>query len=97
VPARVSHRTVSRVQAKSSPERLRRRQMHRHGLSEAEAQERIPDTVAERLALPFVSIRSRSTKQTFRLFIVHGVSKGTPQSGMFNSYGMSNEATIPWF
>jgi CRISPR-associated endoribonuclease Cas6/Csy4 subtype I-F len=97
VPSKVSYRVVSRVQAKSSPERIRRRQMRRHGLSETEAHERIPDSAMTWLALPFVSIRSRSTNQTFRLFIKHSDSKDMPQSGIFNSYGLSNETTIPWF
>jgi len=97
VPVQANYRTVSRVQAKSSPERLRRRQMQRHGLSEMEAQKRIPDTVAERLSLPFVSIRSASTKQKFCLFIKHSTLTATPQPGIFNSYGMSIDATIPWF
>jgi CRISPR-associated endonuclease Csy4 len=97
VPVKVSYRVVSRVQAKGSPERIRRRQMRRHGLSETEARERIPDTAVERLKLPFVSIRSQSTSQSFHLFIEHGVSMDVPQSGVFNSYGLSNEATVPWF
>jgi CRISPR-associated endonuclease Csy4 len=39
IPAQVQYRQVIRVQAKSNPERLRRRQMRRHGLSEEEAQQ----------------------------------------------------------
>jgi CRISPR-associated endonuclease Csy4 len=97
IPSRVSHRAVTRVQAKSNADRIRRRQMRRHGLSELEVQERIPDFVETHLTLPFVSIRSRSTKQTFRLFIEHGASKDVAQPGLFNFYGLGNGATIPWF
>jgi len=97
VPAKVSYRVVSRVQARSSTERVRRRQMRRHGLSETDACERIPDIAVERLKLPFVSIRSQSTSQSFHLFIEHGASIDVSQPGMFNSYGLSHGATIPWF
>jgi CRISPR-associated endonuclease Csy4 len=97
IPSKVSYRTVSRVQVKSNAERIRRRQMRRHGLSEAEVHERMPDLVDVLLALPFVSIQSRSTKQTFRLFIEHSASQDVAQPGVFNFYGLGNGVTIPWF
>lgn len=97
VPSKVRYRAVSRVQTKSSAERIRRRQARRHGLSEAEARERVPDTVETRLALPFVALRSQSTKQTFRLFIEHGALQDAPQPGSFNCYGLGSGASIPWF
>ena len=97
VPSAVSYRTVKRVQAKSSPERIRRRQIRRHDLTEAEASARIPDAVAKKLALPFVSIRSQSTNRTFRLIIQHGECSDVHKAGVFSSYGLSGCATIPWF
>lgn len=97
VPTKVTYRIVSRVQAKSSAERIRRRQMRRHGFSEAEVHERIPDSIEVRLALPFVSIGSGSTNQKFRLFIAHSPSNDVPLPGVFNFYGLGNGATIPWF
>lgn len=97
VPDGVSHRAVSRVQAKSSPERLRRRQMRRHGLTQEQARERIPDSAAEMLNLPFLTLRSQSTGQTFRLFIRVGPALATPVSGSFGAYGLSQQTTVPWF
>jgi CRISPR-associated endonuclease Csy4 len=97
VPGGASHRVVSRVQAKSSPERLRRRQMRRHGLTAEQAQERIPDSVAETLNLPFLTLRSQSTGQTFRLFIRLGPEQPTPVPGSFGAYGLSGQTTVPWF
>lgn len=96
VPPQVGYRRFSRVQAKSNPARLRRRQMKRHGLSEEEARARILDTCAETLALPFVVMRSASTAQTFRLFLRCQTASG-PASGAFNTYGLSATATVPWF
>lgn len=96
VPTDAIQRTLRRVQAKSSPARLRRRQMRRHGLSEAEAVQRVPETVEERLDLPFVQLASGSTGQTFRLYL----RLGAPQdcsTGAFNAFGLSSTATIPYF
>lgn len=98
VPADTKHRRVTRVQAKSSPERLRRRAMRRQGIDADTARQRIPDTAAETLKLPFVQLGSRSTQQaSFPLFIRHGPLLSQPTSGKFNSYGLSPDATIPWF
>lgn len=97
VPVGVSHRAVSRVQAKSSPERLRRRQMRRHGLTKEQAQKRIPDSAAEILNLPFLTMRSQSTGQTFRLFIRLGQEQPMPVPGSFGAYGLSAKTTVPWF
>jgi len=97
VPAAVKHRIVRRVQAKSSPERLRRRQMRRHGLSEQQALEKVPACARESLSLPYVLLISRSTGHTFPLFVQHGPLLAEPQSGRFSSYGLSETATVPWF
>jgi CRISPR-associated endonuclease Csy4 len=96
VPTQVDYRRFSRVQAKSNPARLRRRQMKRHGLTEEEARIRVPDSCAETLALPFVMLRSASTTQTFRMFL-RCQTASAPASGVFNAYGLSATATVPWF
>ncbi|MGV2442369.1 type I-F CRISPR-associated endoribonuclease Cas6/Csy4, partial [Bacillus atrophaeus ATCC 9372] len=83
--------------AQSSPERLRRRFAKRHQLSEAEARERIPDSAAQMLKLPYLQLRSHSTGQHFRLFLQLGAAQEHPIAGTFNSYGLSQSATLPWF
>jgi CRISPR-associated endonuclease Csy4 len=97
VPQTDSYRIVRRVQAKSSPERLRRRRVRRAGISPDEALRAIPDRVAEQLRLPYVTVSSRSTGQTFRLFIDHQVSADGVAQGTFSYYGLSPTASIPWF
>lgn len=97
VPDSAQHRVVKRVQVKSSPERLRRRLMRRHGLSEQEACQRIPDEAARFTHLPFVQLRSTSTGQPFRLFIDQGPILPSAIPGDFNNYGLSQDATVPWF
>lgn len=97
VPSKVKYRTVSRVQVDSNPERLRRRLMKRHAISEEEARQRIPDSAGKRCTLPFASLRSTTSGQPFRLFVRHGALLDAPHAGGFNSYGLSSTATIPWF
>lgn len=97
VPATAEHRRIRRIQAKSNPARLRRRQMRRHGLTEAEALARVPDTAVELLRLPFLQVRSASTGQTFRLFLELGAPQIEASDGQFNAYGLSSSCTVPWF
>lgn len=97
VPANATLRCLQRVQAKSSPERLRRRQMRRHGLTAEQAAERIPESARETLDLPFVVLTSASTGQTFHLFLRLGPPLSGPLPGTFNAYGLSATATTPWF
>lgn len=97
VPETTQHCVVRRVQVKSSPERLRRRLMRRHGLDAREAYRRIPDEAAELANLPYVQLRSTSTGQSFRLFIDHQTPQSHAVVGDFNTYGLSQTATVPWF
>ena len=96
-PTCTSFRVVSRLQAKSSPARERRRLMRRKGLTEEQAIARIPDNCAEVLNLPYVQMRSQSTGERFLLFIRHGQVQVTPTEGTFSAYGLSPAGTIPWF
>jgi CRISPR-associated endonuclease Csy4 len=97
VPATAEHRRLRRLQVKSNSDRLRRRQMKRHGLTEAEALARVPDTAVELLRLPFLQVRSASTGQAFRLFLKLGAPQPEASEGQFNAYGLSSCRTVPWF
>ena len=97
VPANARHRPLRRIQVKSSPERLRRRLIKRHQLSEEQARERIPDNIARTTPLPYVQLASTSTAQQFRLFLALGPEQDSVQTGDFNAYGLSTTATTPWF
>lgn len=97
VPDGTSHRIVRRRQYKTNVERLRRRRMKRHQETHEEAAQHIPETVERRVRTPFVVVRSQSTGQAFSLFIEHGEIQNQPVPGRFSTYGLSGEATIPWF
>lgn len=97
VPQIQGWRTVSRVQVKSSPERLMRRSVRKGWLTEEQAQQRLSSVAEQHTSLPWLSIKSLSSGQYFRLFIRHGEFLSAPVSGTFSSYGLSAQATIPWF
>ena len=97
VPAEARHRSLYRVQAKSNPDRLRRRMMKRHGVDAETALQQIPDSAAETLKLPYAQIKSLSSGKHFRLFFQFGPLEENARIGVFNAYGLSREATVPWF
>lgn len=97
VPDAPGWRCVSRVQVKSSPQRLLRRSVKKGWLSEAEAQQKLLTMQEEQTDLPWIAMRSLSTGQSFRLFIHHGDIVDSAVTGEFSSYGLSQTATIPWF
>lgn len=97
VPSHARHRIVRRVQAKSSPERLRRRLIARKQIDDDAARQAIPDSAAEVLQLPHVVLSSKTTGQRFKLFIEHRSLQDEAVPGQFGAYGLSPTATIPWF
>ena len=97
VPDGARYRSFARVQVDSSPERLRRRLMKRHDISEDEAQRRIPNHLAKHCDLPYAQLRSHSNGQGFKLFIQQGPLLDHAQVGPFGGYGLSGVATVPWF
>lgn len=96
-PAEAPHRTVRRRQFKTSAERLRRRRMRRKSETAEQAAQAIPATMERQPDLPYIHVRSRSTAQSFCLFIAMGPEQTAPVPGSFNSYGLGGPATVPWF
>ena len=97
VPSTNAYRVVRRVQAKSSPQRERRRLIARTGVSSEAAIVAIPDSAAKMLRLPYMLLASQSTQQQFRLFVEHLPVQKEAVPGTFSAYGLSATATVPWF
>lgn len=96
-PADACHRSVQRKQFKTSAARLRRRRMRRKGETQEQARAAIPDCAEQRSHLPYAYLHSRSTRQPFPLFIRLGALQPGSVVGPFDTYGLSQHATIPWF
>lgn len=98
VPSTVSsYRTVKRVQCKSCVERLLRRSIKNGKLTLEEALRRREQAENKTVKNPYLILKSKSTGESFRLFIEHGEIVSSPVSGEFSTYGLSQKATIPWF
>ncbi|WJF90047.1 type I-F CRISPR-associated endoribonuclease Cas6/Csy4 [Paraburkholderia bonniea] len=98
VPAAVTYRVVQRRQFKTNAERLRRRRMRRKGETAEQAAAAIPDSIERQPDLPYVQLRSVSTGgQPFCLFVEQREVTTGSVPGKFNSYGLSQGATVPWF
>lgn len=97
VPEGCLYRTVRRVQYKSSAERLRRRSVKKGWLTQEQAKQQISVLNEKRGKLPFLPVKSHSNGHTWLFFIEHGPLRKAPTEGYFSSYGLSAEATIPWF
>lgn len=94
----VAHVNLKRKQKKtlSDMRRLARRAVQSgRAATEKEAMDKM--TFIDRFnGLPWVSMRSSSTKQTYPLHI--GVSfYKEPQTGKFDGFGLSSTATVPFF
>jgi CRISPR-associated endonuclease Csy4 len=96
VPTERRYCEVRRVQAKTNPDRLRRRLARRHNISLEEAKRRIPDSAAKKLEYPFLELKSASTSRRFKLFVRQEIVQDA-SIGKFNFYGFSSVATVPWF
>ncbi|KLV03800.1 CRISPR-associated protein Csy4 [Photobacterium aquae] len=97
VPSEVKgYRTVSRVQ-KKSPQNLRKRSIAKGWLTEEEARHSIPDSKQPQLALPYLQLQSQSNKNVMRIYVRHGDITQQAIDGEYSSYGLSRQATIPWF
>lgn len=97
VPANAQHIRVARKQFNTGSESRAKRYAKRHNVSEEEARNIYAKVADKRIELPFVQVSSRSTQQRFSLFIEHGKPQAKPVSGSFNHYGLSPNATVPWF
>ena len=89
---------VQRRQFKTSAERLRRRRMKRKGESAEQAAAAIPVSVERSPGVPYINLRSSSTGQPFSMFIAQSKEPLPTSSGSgFNTYGLSDGSTVPFF
>lgn len=90
------HAIYQRIQVKTNPERLARRYARRHGLSLAESLQHYDGMQPPGVPLPFIRLRSLSSEQTFCLWIKKTIVE-KPQGGLYSTYGLSSQTTVPEF
>lgn len=73
-----------------------RRLVQRNSITEEHAELLMADKTKRKLQLPFIQLKSISTGELFRLHIEQQLVD-SPENGSFNRYGLSQQATVPWF
>lgn len=94
VPDDVQYVCVQRVQSKLTASRLRRA-VKRGSMTVDDAESLM--SKREKLEIPFFQLNSLSTGQKFPLFVSQNIQEKSDVIGSFNSYGLSRNATVPWF
>lgn len=94
VPANARFVRVQRVQPKQTAARLRRA-VKRNSMPESEAEAILASRAP--LKKPYFRLQSESTGQSFPLFIEQSKPEEHPVEGPYNTYGLSQTATVPWF
>ncbi len=98
VPAKITgHVFYSRIQTKSSNERLARRSAKRKGISYQQALARLSEREETFSKTPFIRMQSHSTGQTYRLMISRQQTETVPATYEFSTYGLSNKTPVPVF
>ena len=101
VPSSVSEFvSFKRKQFKINTERLARRQAKRKGISFEEALKNYENFDEEerkkKNRLPYINVKSLSSDREMKLFIEKSKLKEV-KKGLFSTYGLSSESTVPWF
>ncbi|WP_440617729.1 type I-F CRISPR-associated endoribonuclease Cas6/Csy4 [Cysteiniphilum sp. 6C5] len=96
VPAGAKFRTISRVQTTMSNAKLKRLQK-RGSISVDEVKQYKAKMYNQGLDNPYLELVSASNGHKHRRYIAFGELQDHPTSGQFDFFGLSKEATIPWF
>jgi CRISPR-associated endonuclease Csy4 len=91
-----THRTVSRKQLNMSHSKMNRL-IKRGSLAAADASRYKQKMFAQTLTAPFLELVSASSGERYRRNIQLGEVQSTPSQGEFDLFGLSRNATIPWF
>lgn len=96
IPDLVQYVQVRRKRPKLTASRLRRA-VKRNSITEEKAEELLTEENKEQIENPYFRLQSQSTNQSFPLFIEQGQPQDNSVPGCFNAYGLSQDATVPWF
>ena len=96
VPTDAKFRTISRVQTTMSQSKLNRL-IKRGFISDDEIKKYKAKMFSKGLDNPYIELVSASNGHKHRRYITFGELQDHPTSGQFDFFGLSKEATIPWF
>lgn len=96
IPTKVSYRTVSRKQANMTAAKLRRL-IKRRSIPAEDVKKYKAKMFAQGLDNAYLELESTSNGNKHRRYIEFGELSDKPSTGLFDSFGLSKESTIPWF
>lgn len=102
VPEHSQYVVFSRKQCETNPDRLARRRAKRKDETLEQARKHFIGFEEGFTSLPYIDLESLSTQQQgqknhrFKLFVERKLCHSSRQ-GEFNCYGLSKNATVPWF
>ena len=96
IPNEVLYRTISRKQANMTDAKLRRL-LKRQSITEDEAKEYRAKMFQQGLDNPYIELQSTSNGHKHRRYLQFGELSNKSVEGEFDAFGLSKQATIPWF
>lgn len=95
-PSKVEHRVISRKQPTMTMSKLNRL-LKRGTLTQDKVAEYKAKMLSKRLENPFIELVSNSGGQQYSRYIEMGELQLEPIPGEFDQFGLSKQATVPWF
>lgn len=96
IPPSVQYRTISRVQSTMTQAKLRRL-IKRGTIPEEEIKKYKVEMLKKGLDNPYVELVSASNGKLHRRYFQFSELQNESVSGEFDTFGLSKEATLPWF
>lgn len=101
IPSNVKHRKISRIQQNMSQSKLRRllkrTEEGKGGLNPEDVKKYTIKMLEGGLDNPFVELISGSSGKRHRRYFAFGEIQDNAIEGTFDTFGLSKEATVPWF
>jgi len=96
IPKQCIYQTVSRIQSTMSQSKLNRL-IKRGSITEREVKAYKAKMFSKGLDNPYLELESGSNGQKYRRYILLGDMQTTPVEGKFDTFGLSEVATVPVF
>jgi CRISPR-associated endonuclease Csy4 len=96
VPQNVQYRTIGRIQSTMSQSKLRRL-IKRGTINEEDVKKYKVEMLKKGLDNPYVELVSASNGKLHRRYFLFGDLQTERTTGEFDTFGLSENATIPWF
>jgi CRISPR-associated endonuclease Csy4 len=95
-PEQTQHRVISRKQSNMTQAKLNRL-LKRGTIQQDQIRQYKAKMFSHSLDNPFLELESTSNGHKHRRYLAFGELRAQPVAGQFDFFGLSSEATVPWF